>query len=165
MTTKRLDSRDGQVYVLPRTDPLWLAVRIAKTTGRPLLLRGDPGTGKSSLAAKVALDEKWRYYEHNITPRTDGTDLLWTFDAAGKAARAPSNDAGSLDDYEFVEPAFAVIDNKLILSSREDFLLEILKTLKDSTCPGKRAEMMAPRLVCRKVSDPPQRTAITKQSG
>ena len=104
MTTKRLDSRDGQVYVLPSTDPLWLAVRIAMTTGRPLLLRGDPGTGKSSLAAKVALDEKWRYYEHTITPRTDGTELLWTFDAAGKAARVPSTDTASLDDYEFVEP-------------------------------------------------------------
>lgn len=33
-------------------------------------------------------------------------------------------------DYQFVEPAFAVIDNKLVLSSREDFLLEILKTMK-----------------------------------
>lgn len=108
MTTKRLDSRDGQVYVLPRTDPLWLAVRIAKTTGRPLLLRGDPGTGKSSLAAKVALDEKWRYYEHTITPRTDGTELLWTFDSAGRSARtsarAASNDPAPVEDYEFVEP-------------------------------------------------------------
>ena len=91
MTTKRLDSRDGQVYVLPSTDPLWLAVRIAMTTGRPLLLRGDPGTGKSSLAAKVALDEKWRYYEHTVTPRTDATDLLWTFDSAvGRPRRRPT---------------------------------------------------------------------------
>jgi MoxR-like ATPase len=104
MTTKRLDSRDGQVYVLPSTDPLWLAVRIAKTTGRPLLLRGDPGTGKSSLAAKVALDEKWRYYEHIVTPRTDGTELLWTFDSAGRLARASSTDSAAFEDYEFVEP-------------------------------------------------------------
>jgi MoxR-like ATPase len=104
MTTKRLDSRDGQVYVLPSTDPLWLAVRIAKTTGRPLLLRGDPGTGKSSLAAKVALDEKWRYYEHTITPTTDGTDLLWTFDSARKSAKVSSNGSAPTEDYEFVEP-------------------------------------------------------------
>ena len=33
-------------------------------------------------------------------------------------------------DYQYVEPAFAVIDGKLILSTREDFLLEILKTMK-----------------------------------
>ena len=104
MTTKRLDSRDGKVYVLPSTDPLWLAVRIAKTTGRPLLLRGDPGTGKSSLAAKVALDEKWRYYEHTITPRTVGTDLLWTFDSVRKKAKALSNNPAPVEDYEFVEP-------------------------------------------------------------
>jgi MoxR-like ATPase len=104
MTTKRLDARDGQVYVLPRTDPLWLAVRIAKTTGRPLLLRGEPGTGKSSLAAKVALDEKWRYYEHTITPRTNVTDLLWTFDSARWSAKVSSADTANFEDYEFVEP-------------------------------------------------------------
>jgi hypothetical protein len=36
-------------------------------------------------------------------------------------------------DYKYVEPAFAVVDNKLILSSREDFLLEMLKTMKGET--------------------------------
>ena len=104
MTTKRLDSRDGQVYVLPSTDPLWLAVRIAKTTGRPLLLRGEPGTGKSSLAAKVALDEKWRYYEHTMTPTSDGTDLLWKFDSSRKSSRMATNGSAPSEDYEFVEP-------------------------------------------------------------
>lgn len=104
MTTKRLDSRDGEVYLLPSEDPLWLAVRIARITGRPLLLRGDPGTGKSSLAAKVAKDENWRYYEHNVTARTEVTDLLWTFDAVRKLSKASSNQSTTLDDHEFVEP-------------------------------------------------------------
>lgn len=36
-------------------------------------------------------------------------------------------------DYKFVEPAFAVIDGTLVISSREDFLLEILKTMKGET--------------------------------
>lgn len=36
-------------------------------------------------------------------------------------------------DYEFVEPAFAVINGTLVLSTREDFLLEILKTMKGET--------------------------------
>jgi len=36
-------------------------------------------------------------------------------------------------DYEFVEPAFAVLEGKLILSTREDYLLEILRTLKGET--------------------------------
>jgi MoxR-like ATPase len=104
MTTKRLDSRDGEVYLLPPEDPLWLAVRIARITGRPLLLRGDPGTGKSSLAAKVAKDENWRYYEHNVTARTEVTDLLWTFDAVRKLSKASSTGSTTLDDHEFVEP-------------------------------------------------------------
>lgn len=105
MTTKRLDSRDGQVYVLPATDPLWLAIRIAKTTGRPLLLRGEPGTGKSSLAAKVAWDENWRYYEHSVTARTEVGELLWTFDNVRRSAKAAANGNDSaFEDYEFVEP-------------------------------------------------------------
>ncbi len=104
MTTKRLDARDGEVYVLPAEDPLWLAVRIARITGRPLLLRGEPGTGKSSLAAKVAKDENWRYYEHNVTARTEVTDLLWTFDAVRKLSKASTTESTTLDDHEFVEP-------------------------------------------------------------
>src|SRR5437879_3622590 len=72
------DRRDGRVYV---TDaPIKLALKVALATGRPLLLRGDPGSGKSSLAAYVARNLGWRYYEHVVTARTDATDLLWTFD-------------------------------------------------------------------------------------
>ena len=57
------DRRDGLVYDYD----LHLAVEIALATGRPLLLRGDPGSGKSSLAAFVARNLNWRYYEHTVT--------------------------------------------------------------------------------------------------
>jgi MoxR-like ATPase len=58
-----------------------LAVNVALATGRPLLVRGKPGSGKSSLAADVASRLGWRYYQETITSRTRARDLLWSFDA------------------------------------------------------------------------------------
>ncbi|MER7420841.1 MoxR family ATPase [Micromonospora peucetia] len=86
------------------TDNLKLAVDVALATGRPLLLRGEPGSGKSSLAAYVARQRTWRYYEHIVTSRTEARDLLWTFDAVRKLADAQSRSAAELDDHDYVEP-------------------------------------------------------------
>src|SRR3954467_15422826 len=70
------DSRDGRAYVI---DPeVAFAVDVALATGRPLLLRGEPGSGKSSLVAFVAWQRDWRYYEHVVTSRTTARDLLWS---------------------------------------------------------------------------------------
>jgi MoxR-like ATPase len=73
------DRRDGQVYV--HDDSLRLAVRVAIATGRPLLLRGPAGSGKSSLAPFVARVHKRRFYKETITARTEARDLMWYFDA------------------------------------------------------------------------------------
>lgn len=83
------DRRDGLIYVMP-TD-LRLAVDVALATGRPLLLRGEPGSGKSSLAPWVALERGWRYYEHVVTSQTRARDLLWTFDAVRRLADAQAH--------------------------------------------------------------------------
>lgn len=83
------DRRDGRAYLMSAR--LDLAVRVALATGRPLLLRGDPGTGKSSLAAHVARERGWRYYEHVITSQTLARDLLWTFDAVRRLADAQAS--------------------------------------------------------------------------
>jgi MoxR-like ATPase len=81
------------------------AVRVAEATGRPLLLRGDPGSGKSSLAAYIARQRGWRYYEHVVTSRTQARDLLWTFDSVRRLADAEVRAHGSeLHDYDYVEP-------------------------------------------------------------
>jgi MoxR-like ATPase len=72
------DRRDGSVYVY--SDEIVLRVNVALATGRPLLVRGPAGSGKSSLAANVARHMGWRYYEDVISSRTQARDLLWTFD-------------------------------------------------------------------------------------
>jgi MoxR-like ATPase len=98
------DQRNGAVYVL--NDDIVLALKVAVITGRPLLLMGDPGAGKSSLAAYVARNLQWRYFEHVVTGRTEATDMLWTFDAVRKLADAsrPDSRAADLHDEDYVEP-------------------------------------------------------------
>jgi MoxR-like ATPase len=98
------DSRGGEVYKM--SAPLHLAVEVALTTGRPLLLRGEPGTGKSSLAAYVARRLGWRYYEHVVTSTSTATDLLWRFDAVRRLADAQAKDKDSKmkPEAEYVSP-------------------------------------------------------------
>jgi MoxR-like ATPase len=77
--TRGKDTRDGSVYVY--SEEINLAVRVALATGRPLLLLGLPGSGKSSLASYVARSMNWNYFEQVVTSRTRAQDLLWSFDA------------------------------------------------------------------------------------
>src|SRR6476659_6355358 len=100
----RPDSRRGEIYRLQPS--LHLAVEVALTTGRPLLLRGEPGTGKSSLAAYVARRLGWRYYEHVVTSTSTATDLLWRFDAVRRLADAQALGEGQemKPEAEYVSP-------------------------------------------------------------
>jgi MoxR-like ATPase len=98
------DRRDGRVYVYDAR--LKLAIEVALATGRPLLLRGDPGSGKSSLAAYVARNLGWRYYEHVVVARTQAQDLLWQFDTVRRLADAQlrTGERPELYDFDYVEP-------------------------------------------------------------
>lgn len=64
------------------------AVNAALAARRPLLVRGEPGVGKTQLAKAVALDLKRLYVEQVIDIRTESRDLLWHFDAVGRLADA-----------------------------------------------------------------------------
>jgi MoxR-like ATPase len=93
--------RGGVAYVYD--DALELAVNVAMASGRPLLLSGDPGTGKSTLAADVAWKLGRRFYADTVTSRTQAQDLLWSFDAVGRLARANTNQ-GLGDIAQFIQP-------------------------------------------------------------
>jgi MoxR-like ATPase len=95
------DGRDGSVYVY--TDMIVLAVKTAIATGRPLLLYGLPGTGKSSLASFVARTMNWNYFEQVITSRTQAQDLQWSFDAVRRLRDARTADA-DLGPEAYIEP-------------------------------------------------------------
>lgn len=90
------DRRDGSVYVY--SPEIVLAVRVAQATNRPLLIRGGPGNGKSSLARNVARLLKWRFYEVVITSRTQARDLLWEVDLLHRLSDANLKDKDVGDD-------------------------------------------------------------------
>ncbi len=73
------DRRNGTVYCY--REHTVLTVNIALATGRPLLVRGNSGCGKSSLAYNIANVLKRRYYEYVVTSQSKSRDLLWYFDA------------------------------------------------------------------------------------
>src|SRR5262245_21138440 len=91
------DSRSGGIYRM--SSALHLAVEVAMTTGRPLLLRGEPGTGKSSLAPYLARCLGWRFYEQVVTSTSTATDLLWRFDAVKRLATAQAGDKTAEEDF------------------------------------------------------------------
>ena len=69
------------------TPELAAAVDTAITLGMPLLLTGDPGSGKSSIAKSIAwevLGEKEEPLSFTIKSDTRATDLFYRFDSVGR---------------------------------------------------------------------------------
>ncbi|MFG2825061.1 AAA family ATPase [Kitasatospora sp. NPDC048365] len=91
------DRTTDQVYVYD--EEIVLAVNIALATGRPLLVRGHPGTGKSSLAPNVARHLRRRFYRTTISSRTRARDLLWTVDEVARLSDASTGQAGPRPHY------------------------------------------------------------------
>ncbi|MCB1984032.1 MAG: MoxR family ATPase [Burkholderiales bacterium] len=64
------------------------AISLAVASGRPLLVRGLPGTGKSDLARAAAEHLERAFVYEVITAHTEPQDLLWRFDAIARLADA-----------------------------------------------------------------------------
>ncbi|WP_238009463.1 MoxR family ATPase [Dactylosporangium sp. AC04546] len=76
----------AEPYLL--TPELCEAVNVAITLGRPLLLQGDPGVGKTRLAHAVAYRLGLPLEQAHIKSTSRGRDLLYTFDAVRRLADA-----------------------------------------------------------------------------
>lgn len=72
------------------------AINAALAAGRPLLVRGEPGVGKSQLARAAAKALGRVFVKHVIDSHTESRDLMWTFDAVKRLAEAQL--AGALRD-------------------------------------------------------------------
>jgi MoxR-like ATPase len=78
------------------------AVNVALAARRPLLVTGDPGAGKSTLARAIASERGWTYIEKTITSRTELSDLTAGVDTVRRLADAQIGRL--LPAWAYVEP-------------------------------------------------------------
>ncbi|MEE9412622.1 MAG: MoxR family ATPase [Methylococcales bacterium] len=64
------------------------AIRAALAADRPLLIRGEPGTGKSQLARAAAVALGRQFLCHVVTAHTEIQDLWYRFDAVSRLGDA-----------------------------------------------------------------------------
>jgi MoxR-like ATPase len=66
------------------TEDLMMAVNAAVVLGRPLLVKGEPGTGKTQLAEEVALALQRPLYRWHIKSTTKAQQGLYEYDAVSR---------------------------------------------------------------------------------
>jgi len=66
------------------TDDLMVAVNAAITLERPLLIKGEPGTGKTELARQVSKALDMRLLEWNVKSTTKAQQGLYEYDAVSR---------------------------------------------------------------------------------
>lgn len=92
------------------------AINVAIAAGRPLLVRGEPGTGKSQLARAAAhlLDRQYAWKVADA--QTKISDLFYGFDAVGRLAQAQV--MGALCQANAVEPkqVKALLDERMFVT-------------------------------------------------
>ena len=75
------------------TDDLMMAVNAAVTLGRPLLVKGEPGTGKTQLAEEVALALNRPFIQWHIKSTTKAQQGLYEYDAVSRLRDSQLGDA------------------------------------------------------------------------
>lgn len=82
-----------------------IAVDIALTINRPLLVAGVPGSGKSRLAEAMAAVLGWNYLNYTVTSRTRLEDLTADFDHLQRLSDANAKEGtGIKPDWAYYKP-------------------------------------------------------------
>lgn len=121
------------------SDALARAVDVARTISRPLLVKGEPGTGKTLLAVNVAKFLGLELIRWQVKSTTKAIDGLYTYDTVKRLhdSRFGEGDVGDIRKYISMGPmgrAFASEQRSVVLIDEIDkadpefeaFLLEVL---------------------------------------
>jgi MoxR-like ATPase len=121
------------------TEDLMMAVNAAITLERPLLIKGEPGTGKTLLAIEVAGALKRPLFEWHIKSTTKAQHGLYEYDAVSRLRDSQLGDAKVQDIRNYIvkgmlwqaftceEPAVLLIDeiDKADIEFPNDLLREL----------------------------------------
>ena len=104
---------------------LMLAVNAAITLQRPLLVKGEPGTGKTQLAMEVASALGAPMVEWHIKSTTKAQQGLYEYDAVARLRDAQLGDPGAADIARYIRPgklweAFTCADRAVLLIDEVD---------------------------------------------
>ena len=80
MSDKRFEGTSSYIA----TDDLKMAVNAAVTLERPILIKGEPGTGKTQLALEVAAALDRPLFEWHIKSTTKAQQGLYDYDAVAR---------------------------------------------------------------------------------
>ncbi|MGN8160166.1 AAA family ATPase [Salinisphaera sp. RV14] len=86
------------------TDDLKLAVNAAVTLTRPLLIKGEPGTGKTMLAEEVAAGLGKPLHQWHIKSTTKAAQGLYEYDAVSRLRDSQLGDAKVHDISNYIVP-------------------------------------------------------------
>src|SRR5688572_11640720 len=75
------------------TPDLMMAVNAAVTLARPLLIKGEPGTGKTQLAAEIAKSLQRPLFEWHIKSTSKAQQGLYEYDAVSRLRDSQLGDA------------------------------------------------------------------------
>lgn len=84
------------------------AIKAALAANRPLLVRGEPGVGKTQLARAAAFDLKRPLVSMTVDANTEARELMWSFDAVQRLAEAQVAAVTCKDDVSQLESRIAV---------------------------------------------------------
>src|SRR6201989_1409994 len=84
------------------TDDLMMAVNAAVTLGRPLLIKGEPGTGKTQLAQEIARSLGKPMFEWHIKSTSKAQQGLYEYDAVSRLRDSQLGDAKVQDIRNYI---------------------------------------------------------------
>ncbi|MDF2367537.1 MoxR family ATPase [Sneathiella sp.] len=107
------------------TEDLMIAVNAAMTLERPLLIKGEPGTGKTVLAQEVARALGKQFIEWNIKSTTKAQQGLYEYDAVSRLRDSQLGDDKVHDISNYIRPgkmweAFTADESPILLIDEID---------------------------------------------